>query len=127
MTFSIPMSQPVSNVFPLPEGLLIETKALNPTTNKSLKQELLSKSEDTKALEDFKFSYFSLNFHPLNQLYSVKVLKEEGENEEEFRRESISKGLGFGSQANVFSSGGISSEFVSDSQFINSNVIVFQV
>jgi hypothetical protein len=126
MTFSVPLCHPVNNVYPLPEGLLIETKMLTPVSKESLKEELLfqeNKKEDLKS--KYCFSYFSLNFHPLNQLYSVNILSEESKRDEEFGRESISKGLGFTPKVNVFSSGIISSEFLSDSQFLNSNVRKF--
>ena len=119
MAFSIPMSHSISNVFPLPEGLLIETKSLKPISKESLKKELLNqsqKSEDSPV--DFQFSYFSLNFHPLNQLYSVRISNDHSVQEGGFRRESISKNIGFSPKVNV-----ISSEFTSDLQFINSTVI----
>ena len=123
MTFAVPLSHPVTNVFALPEGLLIETRALNPVSKDSLKNELLfqAKPEDSDG-GGFQFSYFSLNFHPLNQLYSVKICQSGAGRAEEFGRESISKELSFAPKVNVFSSGFISSEFISDSQYVNRNV-----
>jgi hypothetical protein len=123
MTFSVPLCNAVSNVLPLPEGLLIETRKLSPISKESLKGELLYQNEKKNLKQSqYQFTYFSLNFHPLNQLYCVKILSDDSKREEEFGRESISKGLGFTPKVNVFSSGIISSEFASDSHFINSNV-----
>jgi hypothetical protein len=126
MTFSIPLGHCIQNVFPLPEGLLLETFSLKPMDKESLKKEMLD--EQTQEMGEAsikkslckKFSYFSLNFHPLNQLYCVRLIQEES-----LGRESISKAIGFTGHSNVFSSDAILSEFVSDAQFINSEVGVF--
>lgn len=132
MTFSLPMNHPISNVFPLPEGLLIETQRLQAMSTDSLKRELIDSTSSRNGKgenrgnpgllneqpRDSRFSYFSLNFHPLNQMYCVRVVPEEKGD----RRESISKGMGFGGQPNVFSSDVMSTDFPSDAQFINSEV-----
>ena len=123
MTFSVRLCNEVNNVYPLPEGLLIETQTLSPLSKESLKGDLLyNQFKKDSQTSNYQFTYFSLNFHPLNQLYCVKVISDDVRNEEEFGRESISKGLGFTPKVNVFSSGIISSGMLSDALFINSNV-----
>ena len=95
--FKVPVGAPVTNVFPLPEGLLLETETLKSFDKDVVFEEVLeSRKESRDRPTDPLFSYFSLNYHPLNQMYAVRTEGKTRGEAKEVRRESISSGVVFG-------------------------------
>lgn len=81
MNFSIPIGHPIVNVFPLSEGVLIQTESIKLISKEYLKNELFNNIIEEE--QESTFCLFSLNCHPLSQLFPVRSLNSS------LKRESI--------------------------------------
>lgn len=68
--YKIPILSKISNIFPIPDGILIEVPfSINNTT-----KNILSKVNSVQEMLGIQtYVYFSLTFHPLNNYRPVKI------------------------------------------------------
>lgn len=74
LSYNVPLVSNLTAVFPLPDGLLIETEYRSQPTFESIKNTVLGIDMDVE--EESYYSYFTLSFHPLQDFRPLKISQE---------------------------------------------------
>ena len=74
LSYSIPFITPIRKIFPIPDGIIIETSFEEPITFNSMKSKILNNGINEEIFN--LYSYFSLSYHPLNDFRPLVLKKE---------------------------------------------------